>query len=162
MARRQGVGSWVSNSLTVSWLSMTATTTWPWRAASPTPQPRLDRGLLLSDLRGAKRCLDLPGFVRLRVPQNYHSPYGIAPAMRQHLPFDFDPANPLPGLEAVGAWEIRGRRPGKAGGGVVSVGVVISLQRPKRAAGKEQRGLAVPRKAVGNPDPDGDGRLAYK
>ncbi|MGB7552555.1 MAG: hypothetical protein WBM15_13470 [Chromatiaceae bacterium] len=40
--------------------------------------------------------------------------------------------------------------------------MVISLQRTERAAGKEQRGLAVPRKAVGNPDPDGDGRLAYK
>ncbi len=65
-------------------------------------------------------------------------------------------------LGAVGAWEIRRRRSGKAGGGVVSVGVVISLQRTERAARKEQRGLAVPRKAVGNPAPDGDGRLAYK
>jgi hypothetical protein len=45
-----------------------------------------------------KPALNQPGFVRLRVRQNYRSPYSIARFMRQHLPFDFEPANPLPGL----------------------------------------------------------------
>ncbi len=45
-----------------------------------------------------KPPLVLPGFVRLRLRQNYRSPYSIARFMRRHLPFDFEPANPLPGL----------------------------------------------------------------
>jgi len=45
-----------------------------------------------------KPPLVLPGFVRLRARQNYRSPYSIARFMRQHLSFDFEPANPLPGL----------------------------------------------------------------
>jgi len=45
-----------------------------------------------------KPPLTLPGFTRLHLRQNYRSPYGIARFMRQHLPFDFEPANPLPGL----------------------------------------------------------------
>ena len=40
----------------------------------------------------------MPGFVRLRLRQNYRSPFGIARFMHDHLPFDFEPANPLPGL----------------------------------------------------------------
>ena len=54
-----------------------------------------------------KPALTLPGFARLRVRQNYRSPYGIARFMRQHLPFDFEPANPLPGL-GVGIHHYRG------------------------------------------------------
>ncbi len=42
--------------------------------------------------------LVMPGFVRLRLRQNYRSPFGIARFMHDHLPFDFEPANPLPGL----------------------------------------------------------------
>ncbi len=42
--------------------------------------------------------LALPGFVRLRLRQNFRSPFGIARFMHEHLPFDFEPANPLPGL----------------------------------------------------------------
>ncbi|SDX21426.1 NERD domain-containing protein [Thiocapsa roseopersicina] len=45
-----------------------------------------------------KPPVDLPGFVRLHSRHNYRSPYGIARFMRSHLPFDFEPANPLPGL----------------------------------------------------------------
>lgn len=43
-------------------------------------------------------ALAMPEFARLRVRQNYRSPYSIARFMRQHLPFDFEPTNPLPGL----------------------------------------------------------------
>ena len=42
--------------------------------------------------------LVLPGFARLRMRHNYRSPDRIARFMRRHLPFDFEPANPLPGL----------------------------------------------------------------
>jgi hypothetical protein len=45
-----------------------------------------------------KPPVDLPGFVRLHSRHNYRSPYGIARFMRSHLPFDFEPANTLPGL----------------------------------------------------------------
>ncbi len=45
-----------------------------------------------------KPSVVMPGCVRLRLRQNYRSPFGIARFMHEHLPYDFEPANPLPGL----------------------------------------------------------------
>jgi hypothetical protein len=40
----------------------------------------------------------ITGFVRLRATSNYRTPYAIARFMRDHLPTEFEPANPLPRL----------------------------------------------------------------
>lgn len=45
-----------------------------------------------------KPPVELPGFVTYRCRKNYRSPASIARYLKDTLPFDFEPANPLPGL----------------------------------------------------------------